>query len=226
MNPLLRVRLLLDLASTSLLVFAIAYHWQGNLAHEIAGTAMFLLLIVHNFFNRRWFGNIAKPDKVPRARIDVAATLLLLIMMLVLLLTSVLVSETVFAALSLQGDGVFTARQVHAFAGWWVLVLVSVHLGLRWPLLMGVVGKLLRITQPSRSRTLVLRLLVAAIAVAGVKAWSALGVGVKLTLQLSLDWWNFEEAVLGFFLHCAAFAGLLIALTYYAMKWLPRRQQP
>ena len=38
--------------------------------------------------------------------------------------------------------------------------------------------------------------------------------------QVSLDWWNFEEAVLGFFLHRAAVAGMLISVSYHTARLL------
>ena len=44
-------------------------------------------------------------------------------------------------------------------------------------------------------------------------------------MQVSLDWWNFEQSVLGFFGHCAAAAGLLIAASYYTALLL-RRARP
>ena len=53
----------------------------------------------------------------------------------------------------------------------------------------------------------------------------ALGVGTKLSLQMTLDWWNFEEAVAGFFVHCIAIAGLYIFLTYYAMNVIQHRRR-
>ena len=44
---------------------------------------------------------------------------------------------------------------------------------------------------------------------------SRLGIGSKLAMQMTLDWWNFEESVAGFFVHCVAIAGLYMFLTYY-----------
>ena len=121
--------------------------------------------------------------------------------------------------------GGFTARQIHIFAGYWVLVIVAIHLGLRWPLLMAFARNLFGITQPSAARTLALRLLAVAIAIYGVWSSFALGIGSKLAMQMTLDWWNFEESVAGFFVHCIAIAGLYIFLTYYAMKWVQQRKR-
>jgi hypothetical protein len=49
----------------------------------------------------------------------------------------------------------------------------------------------------------------------GHGVWSSfeLGVGTKLAMQVTLDWWNFEESVLGFFVHCIAITGLYMSVT-------------
>ena len=57
------------------------------------------------------------------------------------------------------------------------------------------------------------------IAVQGVYSAGALNLRSRLLFQMSLDWWNFEESVAGFFAHCAAFAGLCMFVTYYAAQW-------
>jgi hypothetical protein len=218
MNPSFLLRLLLDSLAASLLMFGLSYWWLGNSAHELAGTAMFLLIILHNVFNRRWWGRVPKARREARGLFNIGATLLLLVGMLALLVTSVLISNTLSGVMSSFGG--FTVRQIHTLAAYWVLVIVAIHLGLRWPMLMGVARGLFRISGASPTRAWVLRAIAAAIAVHGVWSSFALGMGTKLTMQVSLDWWNFEESVFGFFVHCVAIAGLYIALTHYGMKGL------
>ena len=213
MNRLFLLRLAFDLTAASLLLIGLAYWWLGNVAHEVAGTAMFVLLVVHNVFNRRWYGTVAR-TREPRGLVNVGLTFLLLAGMLALLVTSVLISNILAGFLPSWGG--FTVRQIHTFAAYWVLVIVSIHLGLRWPMIMGVARSLLGIATPSPARTLALRALAAVIAIHGIWSSFALGIGTKLSMQVTLDWWNFEESVAGFFLHWLAIAGLFIALTYYA----------
>lgn len=223
MSRLFLSRLWLDGLTAALLLLGFAYWWLGNLVHEVAGTAMFLLLIAHNVFNQRWWGGIARTRREPRSIFNVGVTFALLIAMLVLLITSVLISNALAPYLPPWGG--FTVRQIHTLAAYWVLVIVAVHLGLRWPMLMGVARNLFGISGPNIARTIALRVIAAAIAILG--AWSSfqLGVGGKLSMQMTLDWWNFEESVAGFFIHCVAIAGLYMALTYYAMKALQERKR-
>ena len=137
--------------------------------------------------------------------------------MLGLLGTSLAISETLFAGLRLDDD--FTARQIHAGVAYWLLIIVAIHLGLRWPLLMSVGRKLCGITKASAARTMALRVIAIGIAVQGMSSALALNLRSRLFFQMSLDWWNFEESVAGFFGHCAAFAGLCMFVTYYAVQW-------
>jgi hypothetical protein len=207
-----------DFIAAGLLLIGLSYWWLGNTVHEVAGTAMFLLVIVHNVFNRRWYGTISRGRREARSLINVAITALLLIAMLVLLVTSVLISNTLSGFMSSYGG--FSVRQIHTLAAYWALVILAVHLGLRWPMIMGVGRNLFGISKSSAVRSFVLRLIAVVIAIHGVWSSFELGLGTKLAMRVTLDWWNFEESVVGFFIHCIAIAGLYIFLTYYAMKWL------
>jgi uncharacterized membrane protein YiaA len=211
-------RLAFDLIAAGLLLLGLAYWWLGNAAHELAGTGMFLLVIVHNVFNRRWYGRISKERRHGRGLFNVGITLLLLIAMLALLVTSVLISNALSGFMSTYGG--FTVRQIHTLAAYWVLVIVSIHLGLRWPMIMGLARNLFGISNASAVRTAALRAAAIAIAIHGVWSSFELGLGTKLAMQVTLDWWNFEESIVGFFTHCIAIMGLYITLTYYAMKWI------
>lgn len=218
MSTLFLVRLILDAIAACLLFLALAYWWLGNGVHELAGTAMLLLVIGHNVVNRRWYGTASRLDWQARKIVNVGVTALLATTMLVLLVTSILISRTLPELI--PGGGGLTTPQIHILAAYWALIIISVHLGLGWPMIMGVVRTLLGISQGSASRTRALRLVTAATAVAGTWAFFELDIGSHLSMQPSLDWWNFEEGVAGFFIRCIAIAGLFIALTYYVMSAL------
>ena len=220
MNPVFLLRLVLDGLAAGLLLFALAYFWQGNTAHELAGLGMFLLIVIHNLFHRRWFATVA-PRR--RGKFNTALTLVLLSGMLALLTSSLVISETVFAKLRLDDD--FMARQIHAGIAYWLLVIVAIHLGLRWPLLMAVGGKLLGISATNAARTVVLRTMAIGMAVQGLWSVFALNLHHRLLFQMTLDWWNFEASVAGFFAHCLAIVGLCMFITYYTVQWHGRYQR-
>lgn len=215
-------RLMLDGTAAGLLLVALAYYWLGNTAHELAGTGVFVLLLVHNVINRRWYGTMARPQRAARSRMDRVLTLCLLAAMLVLLATSLMISRTVFSFLQLGGG--FTPRQAHTFAAYWCVALVAIHLGIRWERVMNVIRSAFNITRKNSARTLVLRLAAAAVAVHGAYSSAVMGVGGKLALQMSLDGWDFDAAAPGFFIHWLSIAGLHVFLTHSFLLLLAWRR--
>lgn len=222
MGSVFLLRLAFDFVAASLLLIGLAYYWLDNTIHELVGTGMFLLVIVHNVLNRRWYCRVAGTRRQARGLINTGVTMLLLLTMSTLLVTSVIISSTLSSLMSLGGG--FTARQVHALAAYWALVIVAVHLGLRWPVIMGVAGRLFCISGASATRTVALRTIAIVVATHGVWSSFELGVGAKLSMQMTLDWWSFEDSVAGFFVHCTTIAGVYVVATYYAMNWFQPRE--
>jgi hypothetical protein len=222
-NASLPLRLVLDVAAAAALFAALAYYWLDNTAHELIGTGMFLLLVVHNVFHRRWFGTTAKKARAPAGRLNLALTLLLLVGMVVSLASSLLISRTVFSFAALE-DGV-TARQVHKLAAHWVVLLVSIHIGLRWTIVMAALRRGFGVSTASRARTAVLRVLALGLALHGVQASFEMLIGSKLLLLPVLDMWDFNESTPRFFLNYLSIAGLYAVLTHYAMQWIQRTRR-
>jgi hypothetical protein len=223
MNSSFLFRLWLDLLAAGLLLVAFAYWWQGNLVHELVGTGMFALLVLHNVFNRHWYRAVPRAGRKPINLLNAVLTLVLLAGMLALLATSLLISQSVFDFLPVSGGS--TVRQLHILAAWWILVLVAVHIGLRWPIVMTATKRTLGIDGTKTTRTLALRVAAVALAVQGIASSLELGMGTKLTGEVTMDMWDFNESTAGFFFHLAAVAGLVAVLTYYAaalIRRLPR----
>jgi hypothetical protein len=214
-KPLFLLRLVLDFLAAGLLLAALAYNWMGNLVHEVIGTAVFVLLIGHNLFNRRWYGTILKGRREPRTLIIKGVNLSILVSMLTLLVTSIVISQAVFSFLPLSSS--VAARRIHTMVGYLALLIVSVHLGLHWTMIMGVVRRLLNITDENRARTLALRGLSVGFVVCGIWSLLIVNIGSKLTMQFSMEFWDFQSATAAFFLHHAAIIGLGAVVGHYGL---------
>jgi Domain of unknown function (DUF4405) len=212
------VRLALDFTAAGLLLIALAYYWRNNAVHELVGTGIFLLLIAHGIFNRRWWGGVATQRREPRNVITMAMNLSLLITMLTLLVTSVIISQTVFSFLPIRSDG--ASRQVHAAAAYWAMVIVAIHLGWHWHMITAVVSARLGITTESTLRTAVLRTIAMGFAAFGAYSCLELDIGSKLLMQMSLLPWDFETAAPTFFVHHIAIVGLYASFAHYSMGFL------
>lgn len=223
MKTHLLTRLGIVLAAAVLMLLALPYYWQDNVFHEVAGTGMLVLLVAHNVFNRRWYTRLLRSPIDARGVVDITVVLWLATVMLTLLVTSVMVSNTLFSALAL--DSSFRAKQLHALAAYWGLIILGAHVGMRWTLLMGIARGVVGVKHASSARTWVLRIAALAIVIQGIRSSFALNVGSKLFLQPLPDWWDFGESSTGFFLHCFAVTGLYAAVSYYVVLWTQRTKR-
>lgn len=215
MNGIFRVRLILDFIEVGLIVACLAYWWLDNLSHELFGTALFVLVIAHNVFNRRWFGSVAKRKMDAVRVINLVTIACLAAAMMIMLVTSLLISRDLFPYAAL--GGVFAIREIHMFTGYWVLLIVALHLGTRWQIVMNVCRGLVGISSQNVCRTVILRLAVVVIVAWGARSSAEMAFGSKLSLSYSLDMWDFNESTLGFFANYGAIVGMLAAATHYGL---------
>ncbi|MBP6902820.1 MAG: DUF4405 domain-containing protein [Burkholderiaceae bacterium] len=223
MNRKLTLRLALDCTSGGLLLLCMAYWWLGNFTHEVAGTSLFGLLVVHNVLNRRWYTSLRR-RQAPRPTLDKLLVAALLAAMATLLITSVLISQTVFTAIA-PADA-HAARRVHLAAAYWALIIVALHIGSRWRVLLGAMRQCAQALQlpwqpPRAARALV----IAVLAAAGIYSSFQLGIGGKLVSRMSLDGWDFVESTLAFFVHHLAVVGLYASLAHQVFhRWAAARR--
>nr|WP_204347527.1 DUF4405 domain-containing protein [Rhizobium laguerreae] len=212
------IRLVLDFTAAGLLLAALAYWWLDNTSHEMIGTGMFILLLSHNVFNRRWWARLPKVARGKPSFLTIASNISIALAMAVLLVTSVLISRTVFAVLPVSGGP--TAREIHILAAYWAFILAAVHLGLHWSMIMTVIGGLLRVGAPNAIRTVSLRAAAGAIVAWGIHSLLVMGVADRLVARPSMDFWDFQESTIGFFLHHLAILGTCACAAHYAAVWL------
>ena len=209
------VKLLIDLGLTIAMLLAFAYRLTGNTAHELIGLTMFILLIVHNALNWRWYKNIGRGGGLKR-KLGAAVTLTLLVVAMALLISSVAASQTLFDFIRFS-DGLLE-RQIHTLAAYWILVLMSVHIGFHWGLIKGVIGQALKLPQPGRLRPWLARLSGLSVMAGGVWASFDRELGSKLLMRHSFDYW--EGGSSGFFITYLLIMGLYAGLTHFFLKVL------
>jgi hypothetical protein len=220
MTSVFRVRLFLDFLAVALIIACLAYWWLDNLSHEVFGTALFALVIGHNVFNRRWYGNVRKGRRDAVRIFNIFTIVCLAVTMLVMLATSLLISRDLFSFMAL--DGAFAVREIHMFAGYWTLFIIAIHLGTRWAVVMNTIRATLGLTTRSAVRTIALRAVALVIAIWGVKSSFDMAFGSKLMLTYSLDMWDFNESTLQFFVNYGSIVGLYAVVTHYGLNLIRR----
>ena len=111
-----------------LLPLLMAYSLIGEAFHEVAGTLMLALFILHQRMNRAWWKNLFKGQYLPQRVFQTALNLLLLIFMIVQPLCGILMSKHLYSFL--PADGLSSvARAIHLPLANWGFVLMSLHAG-------------------------------------------------------------------------------------------------
>lgn len=217
------IKLVIDFTMTVLMLVEMAYPFTGNMVHELVGISLFVLFIVHNILNRRWYQTIFKGKMNARRILNITVNLLLIVTMVVLMISAIPISRTVFAFISINSG--LIVRQIHTLAAYWGLILISVHLGMHWGMIIGGVRKMTGITDISPILTIIFRVFVVLIVVYGVQASFHRNVGYKLILYSTFDYWDSDESVIKLFLNYLSIMGIYICGTYYVLKIASKKEK-
>lgn len=215
------IKLGLDLVMTLLFVTSLAFRITGSAPHEWIGMVLCVLFVTHCIINRRWFGNLFSGRYGMRRALNTSINLGLLAVMLILCLCGIANSDHVFGFLHFTGGMKF--RQIHSLMAYWGLVLIGIHAGIHWRVVINTTRKLAGISGENKLRTAVLRLSAVTLVVFGVWASFDRDMGSKLFLGFSFDFWDPSRPIVLFFVSDLAILGIYACLTHLAFKFRRKR---
>ena len=218
MNRNILIRLIIDLVMTVLMLVVMAYHVTGNTIHELVGVVLFILFIVHNILNRRWYKTIIKGKYNARRILKIMVNLLFLVSMVVVMISSVPISRDIFPYFPINNDMI--VRQIHVLTAYWGFIFMAVHIGLSWGTIINAVRKMTGITGMSRIRTIVLRVLAVAIVVYGVQTSFERDVGSKLIIYDPFGSYILDNSTMGVLMDYLSIMGIYICGTHYVLKFV------
>lgn len=217
MNPKMIVKTGVDIGMTVVLLFLMTYEMIGQALHEWLGIGMFLLFIIHHVLNRRWFGVLLK-GKYTTFRIwQTVLVMSVLLSMLGFMVSGVIISRSVLSFLPIRG-GSFFGRNLHMLSAYWGFVLMSLHLGLHWNIMLGAAGKAVIGTSEGRIR--ILRISAAVVAVYGMYAFVKRDIGNYMLLRVHFVFFDYDEPLFFFLLDYMAVMGLFIFIGHYLTGFL------
>ena len=122
------IRLIVDIAMTVLLPMLMAYSLIGEMLHEIIGTAIFVLFIVHHILNRKWYGALFKGKYNMRRIFQTTLDMLLLVFMILQPISGIMMSKHLYTFLPAL-PFFAQARSIHMMLAYWGYVLLCIHVG-------------------------------------------------------------------------------------------------
>ena len=175
------VRKRLDVLMVILMIIVMSYQAVGNLFHEVAGAALFVLFLIHNILNRKWYQNMARGKYSVFRKTMLAVDILTLISMLVAMGTGIYLSQSIFAPLLGMREG-YLIRPWHVAAGAWGTILVSVHGGMH-----------IRIPKKRKAVLIVCGILLSGI---GIWAFLVLDMPNRLLFRDMGEYWRYSGILL------------------------------
>ena len=213
-------KIIIDMIMTVLLLFLMARQITGESAHEWIGTCMLILWIVHHVLNRNWYGHLFKGKYTPARILQTAINFAVLLSMIGLMVSGIILSGEVFAFLPISG-GIALARLLHMLSAFWGFVLMALHLGLHWNMILSMARKTIGSAVPKRTR-LLLRIAAAAVAGYGLYAFVKNQFLSYLFLRTHFVFFDFEKPAPLFFTEYIAVMGLFVFLAHYALAGLQK----
>ena len=209
---------------TLALLFLMGYQLWGEAAHEWVGAGMFVLWIAHHLLNRGWYRGLFRGRYSPLRAAQTLVNLLLLLAMLAQIYSGIVLSRHVFSFLPITG-GAALARRLHILGPFWGFVLMSLHLGLHWGALLGMARKKAGLS-PSPGRTVLCRIVGAAVALWGLLAFFRRDLPSYLFLRSEFVFLDYGEPAVRFYWDYLAIMGLFLLLGYYGSKALRALSSP
>ncbi len=218
-KPKQSIKRIVDLAMIVLLPFLMLEIQIGQEIHEWLGAFMLVLFLAHHLLNLGWWKSFYKGKYTPSRALGTTLDLLLFLDMAALGVSGIMMSGFVFRFLPISG-GMIVARQLHLFASYWGLILMSAHLGLHADLFMEMGRKLFRLSEKSAARAWMLRIIAAAVSVYGIYAFFTQRMADYLFLQTHFAVFDETKAAASYFAETAAMIGLFAWAAYSINKLL------
>ena len=224
MNKKQILKMTIDLLMTAVLLLLMAYELIGTLPHELLGVGMFSLFLLHHILNWSWLRNLFKGNYSLYRIIQTILVLFILVTIIGSMTSGVVLSKHLFAALPARGKR-SAARTIHMLCGYWGFVFMSLHLGLHWGMIVGVIRRLQRGERASRSTAPALRCAAGLIALYGLRSFFYHDLGSYLLLKTQFVFFDFDRPVALFLLDYLSIMGLFVICGCYAGRLLQRKRR-
>lgn len=201
-----------DIGMTVLLMFLMTYSLIGEAMHEWLGIGMFVLFVLHHVLNCKWSGNILRGKYTALRVWQMILVIAVLLCMTASMISGVVLSRYAFDFLPISG-GQSWARTLHLLCSYWGFVMMSLHLGFHWSMMVGIAGK--AFPKKSVYRTWILRILAVIIAGYGIYVFIKQDIAGYLFLKNHFVFLDFEKPMIMTILDEMFVMGLFLFAGHY-----------
>ena len=210
-----RIQLIIDITMAVLLPLLMAYSLIGEAFHEVVGTAIFVLFIVHHILNRKWYGALFKGKYTARRVFQTVLSTLLLVVMILQPVSGILMSKHLFTFLpSLPISA--QVRSIHMLLAYCGYVLMCLHAGTHLTPPLGKLG------QKNKKASVMLYVILGCISAYGGVAFVQRGFPGYMSGRTAFAFFDYGEPILLFLLDYLAIMVLFMMIGYLTVFALSR----
>ncbi len=217
MKPKAIIKIIIDILMTAALLFTSGYQLWGETLHEWVGAGLFVLFITHHILNWNWYKNLFRGRYTSMRIFQLVVDLLVLGVMLIQMYSGIVLSRYVFNFLPIE-SGLALARRLHILGAYWGVLLMSLHLGLHWNMILGMVRRGMRIKSASKIRTAICVCMGIFIAGYGGFVFVKRDFMTYIFLKSEFVFLDYSEPAVLFYMDYLAVMGLCIFVSHYISK--------
>lgn len=208
-----KVKLTVDILMTAVLLGLMTYFFIGEKAHEWLGMVMLLLFVFHHILNFSWLKGLGRGKYSPYRVFQTVIVILIFFCMFGSMVSGILISQYLFSGWTSQ-DLYESVSMAHLFCAYWGFVLMSMHIGLHWRMIMGIMKSRMKKPCPTILGRC-LRILAAGIALYEAYRFIHNRIPSYLFLQTHFVMYDFDATLLRVLRDELAIMGLFLYLTYH-----------
>ena len=203
----------MDIAMTVLLPMLMAYSLIGEKFHEIIGTLMFALFILHHVLNRKWYGAIFKGKYNTRRTFLTALDAFLIVFMIEQPVGGMLMSKHLYTFIQIQGISA-AVREIHLCLAYWGFVILCIHAGTH------LTASLKSLKEKKRIVFYFLTVIGTAVSIYGIHAFNKRQIPDYMLRKTVFAFFDYSEPRILFFLDYLAIMILFISVGCVAVMGL------
>lgn len=213
-----KVRIVVDILMFILFVLLMGYHIISDMNHEILGVFLFILFIIHHILNIKWYKTIFKGNITFIKVLFIVVNFLLLLAILGIIISGVLISGYVFSFLDIPVTSL--GRKLHLFSTSWGFVLMGIHLGLHFKMMLTKILKKLK----NSAFEYFVYLLIFIVVLLGMYAFVKNGYGRDMMLLTDFKFFDYEQSSIMFYLEQLSIMFCLSFITYGIVLLVGRKK--
>lgn len=220
MNFKTKLKIIIDITMTAILLLLMSYSQVGEVTHEWLGIGIFTCFVLHHILNKKWTVGVLKGKYTPLRVWQTALVILVFISMLGSMFSGIIISEHIFSFIRIRGLSSL-ARTIHLLSAYWGLIFISLHLGFHWSMMLGMANKASQGALTSNKR--ILKAMGVFIAAYGIFTFIKRDILNYLILKNHFAIFNFEEPVIFFLLDYVAVMGLFVWIAHYITEFIKHK---